>query len=108
MVPQLFPRHFVVIAWLGLGAGCSGFQADEPTEEPGGQVITVEYDSRISAAFRTLFRVSPFLREANIKVRTLEGVVTLESDDTSRPQRELAVLLASEVTRVLDVVDRMK
>jgi hypothetical protein len=67
-----------------------------------------EYDSRVSAAVRTLFRVSPFLREANIKVDTQQGVVTLESDDTSRSQRELAVLLASEVARVLDVVDRMK
>lgn len=108
MAPQLSPRHLVVIAWLGLAAGCSGFQADDPSDQPGSQVGVVGHDSQITAAVRAIFRADPFLREANIKVDTLEGIVTLESDDTSRHQRELAVLVSREVTGVLGVVDRMK
>jgi osmotically-inducible protein OsmY len=108
MVPQLSPRHLVVIAWLGLTAGCSGFQPDDPTENPSSQVSAVGRDSQITAAVSAIFRASPFLRETNIRIDTLDGVVTLESDDTTRPQRELAVLLSNEVERVRGVVDRMR
>lgn len=108
MVPRLFPRHLVVLAWLALGAACSPPQADSPTQGPGGPVVAAEYDARISAAVRAIYRGNPFLRDANIQVDTVSGIVTLASDDTSKPQREFAVLLAHEVTRVVGVVDRMK
>lgn len=108
MVPHLYPRYLVVVAWLALAAGCSAFQGDESTTSPGEQAIAAEYDTRISAAVRAIYMASPFLQAANIQVNTLEGVVTLASDDTSKQQREIAVLLAHEVTRVVGVVDRMK
>ena len=51
---------------------------------------------------------NPILRELDITMETLEGVVYLRSDKTNQEQRELAVKVAREVRNVVDVADQMK
>lgn len=67
-----------------------------------------ELDNTVTAAVYAAFYADPILRELDITIVAIEGVVYLRSDDTTKPQRDLALKIAHQIDNVESVVDQMR
>ncbi len=67
-----------------------------------------ELDNTVTAAVYAAFYADPILRELDITIVAIGGVVYLRSDDTTKPQRDLALKIAHQIDNVESVVDQMR
>lgn len=71
-------------------------------------IVTAAVDNIVTAAVYAAFHADPILRELDITLVAIGGVLYLKSDDTTKPQRDLAVKIAHEIDNVEFVVDLMR
>jgi osmotically-inducible protein OsmY len=96
----------VVVVFVFGSVACG--PSEPPAPETSAAIAAPMSDEGIAAAVKARIDADPMLKPAAISVTVENGVASLESPNTDKAQRDLAIRLAREVAGVQDVVDRMK